>query len=95
MFLLPNLHFLPKACTQPLSCPMMVNKNDQLSLPQWFESYAESSTKEYSLGFILNYFNFIFNPFLYDFCFFKTTKGSINHELAFLVETHTVMICLA
>lgn len=96
MFLLLNLHFLPKACTQPPSCPMMVNKNHQISLPRWFEGYAKSlPLKNIFLGFILNYFNFIFNPFLYDFCFFKTTKDSINHELAFLVEARTVMICLA
>lgn len=42
MFLLLNLHFLPKACTQPLSCPVMVNKNHQISLPRWFEGYAKS-----------------------------------------------------
>lgn len=42
MFLLLNLHFLPKACIQLPSCPMMVNKNDQIFLPQWLESYAKS-----------------------------------------------------
>lgn len=78
MFLLQNLHFIPKACIQPQSCLMMVNKTKQDSFASMVRGLLlEWSVKGYSLDFKLNYFSFCSHPLLCNFCFFKTTKDSV------------------